>query len=71
MQIAFFLHRFPSVSETFILRQITGLLDLSHDVHIYSERRPTGERACPEFIDYNLAARTTYLDAEMPAESGE
>src|SRR5262245_58652854 len=72
MRIAFFLHRFPVVSETFLLRQITGLLDLGHDVHIFSERRPAQdvEPLHAEMTDYDLAARTTYLEAEMPPESG-
>jgi colanic acid/amylovoran biosynthesis glycosyltransferase len=30
LRIAFFVGQFPVISETFILRQITGLLDLGH-----------------------------------------
>jgi colanic acid/amylovoran biosynthesis glycosyltransferase len=72
MRIAFFLHHFPSVSETFVLRQITGLLDLGHDLEIFSERRPAEgiELNPPEIAKYDLAERVTYLDAEMPPESG-
>src|SRR5262245_61766578 len=72
MRIAFFLHRFPSVSETFVLRQITALLDLGHDIQIFSERRPQeGVEVNPlEIEEYDLAERVTYLDAEMPPESG-
>jgi colanic acid/amylovoran/stewartan biosynthesis glycosyltransferase WcaL/AmsK/CpsK len=72
MRIAFFLHRFPSLSETFVLRQITGLLDLGHDIEIFSERRPPEdvELNPPEMAEYDLAERTTYLDTEMPPESG-
>ena len=73
MRIAFLLHSFPAVSETFILGQITGLLDLGHDVHIYAQRRPPNGESGPihsDFHSYQLASRTTYLDSEMPEESG-
>jgi colanic acid/amylovoran biosynthesis glycosyltransferase len=74
MRIAFLLHSFPAVSETFILSQVTGLLDLGHDVHVFAQRRPpqkiTEEPIHPDFRSYDLASRTTYLDGEMPAESG-
>jgi colanic acid/amylovoran biosynthesis glycosyltransferase len=36
MKIAFFVTEFPSLSQTFILNQITGLLDRGHDVTIYA-----------------------------------
>lgn len=36
MKIAFFLYRFPVLSETFILNQITGLLRRGHDIGIYA-----------------------------------
>jgi len=32
MKIAFVINEFPCLSETFILNQITGMLDLGHDV---------------------------------------
>jgi colanic acid/amylovoran biosynthesis glycosyltransferase len=74
MRIAFLLQSFPTVSETFILSQVTGLIDLGHDVQVFAERRPehtqTDEPIHPDFQSYNLASRTTYLDSEMPAESG-
>ena len=70
MRIAFLVHRFPAISETFILRQIAGLMDLGHEVDIYSERSPNeGEPVHPEFERYAMR-ETTYLDREMPAESG-
>ena len=73
MRIAFLLHSFPVVSETFILGQITGLLDLGHDVHIYAQRRPQDNGSEPihsELKAYDLGSRTIYLDNEMPEESG-
>lgn len=35
MKVAFLVGSFPSLSETFILNQITGLLDRGHEVHVY------------------------------------
>ncbi len=39
MRIAFVLGEFPTVSQTFILNQITGLLAQNHEVHIYALQR--------------------------------
>jgi len=67
LRIAMFVGQFPVVSETFILRQITGLLDLGHTVDIFSDTR--GDRTGPvqaEVAKYRLFDRTTYMD--MPPE---
>lgn len=39
MKIAFFTSEFPSLSHTFILGQVTGLLERGHEVDIYARRR--------------------------------
>src|SRR5215218_4380675 len=71
MRIAFFVGSFPLVSETFILRQITGLMDLGHDVDIFAERKSDSEGPIhPEVHQYGLLARTVYTDNHMPAETG-
>jgi colanic acid/amylovoran biosynthesis glycosyltransferase len=75
MRIAIFVRLFPCISETFILRQICGLLDMGHEVDIYAEERPQdGEPVQPEVAEYGLLSRTTYIDGppealywEMPA----
>ena len=36
MKVAFFVNKFPCISETFILNQVTGLIDRGHEVTIYS-----------------------------------
>lgn len=67
LRIAMFVGQFPVVSETFILRQITGLLDLGHAVDIFSDTR--GDATGPvqtEVAKYRLLDRTTYMD--MPPE---
>lgn len=66
MRIAFFVDQFPSLSETFILNQITGLIDRGHEVDIYCDRevnsKGKGDRHSikmhPEVEQYQLLART-------------
>lgn len=68
MRVGMFVGRFPVVSETFILRQITGIIDLGHEVHIYADTR--ADDACPvhgEVAKYRLLDRTTFMD--MPPET--
>lgn len=67
LRIAIFVGRFPVVSETFILRQITGLLDLGHAVDIYADTRGDTDCVQPEVGQYRLGERTTYMD--MPEAS--
>jgi colanic acid/amylovoran biosynthesis glycosyltransferase len=68
MRIARFLNCFPVISETFILQQITGLIDLGHEVEIYAERSEAARDIHPEVYRYDLLNRTTYLD--LPLEVG-
>src|SRR5207249_5283327 len=63
LRVAVFLGSFPVVSETCILRQITGLLDLGHEVDIYADTRAApGEPVQPEVTSHRLLERTTFLD---------
>ena len=67
LRIAMFVGSFPAVSETFIIRQITGLLDLGHEVDIFSELRgETDSVIHGEIEKYGLLKRTTFMD--MPPE---
>jgi len=61
LKIAYLLSSFPQISETFILNQITGLLDLGHEVEIFSEKRPDSFCIHQDVIRYQLLARTKYL----------
>jgi len=67
MKIAFFVHSFPLVSETFILNQITGLIDRGHDVDIYALRpRPVDFQVVHADVErYHLMERTQYF-SDMP-----
>jgi colanic acid/amylovoran biosynthesis glycosyltransferase len=64
MKIAFVVGTFPALSETFILNQITGLLDRGHDVEIYATGpRDDDPKVHPDVDRYGLLGRTTYVKA--------
>lgn len=60
LRIAFFLHQFPVVSETFILDQITGLLDRGHEVDIYAREAGAVATLGEDLQPYRLLDRTRY-----------
>lgn len=62
MKIAFILGVFPSLSETFILNQVIGLLDAGHQVDIFAFHRPKMGKVQTEVSVYGLLDRTTYID---------
>lgn len=65
MRIAIFVSEFPALSETFVMRQVVGLLERGHDVTVFADR-PRGEPLThPDFEHYGLRRRTRYLG--MPA----
>lgn len=66
MRVAFFVKRFPCVSETFILRQITGLLELGHDVRIFSHLPPDGAPLHDAVERFHLLERTRWVDSRPP-----
>lgn len=61
LRIAFFVSRFPSVSETFIIDQITGLINIGYNVDIFSRIRPDCSTLHSEIQAYNLLKKTYYL----------
>lgn len=60
MNIAFIVREFPTLSETFIFNQITGLIDLGHKVVIFSSRKGTDKKIHPDVSRYSLIAKTRY-----------
>lgn len=60
MKIAFFVSEFPSLSQTFILGQVTGLLELGHEVDIYARRRGAMEVVHEVVTRYRLLERTRF-----------
>ncbi|WP_055106047.1 glycosyltransferase [Paenibacillus ihumii] len=54
MRIAYMVPTFPSLSETFILNQITGLLDLGYEVDIFTLQKINPEKIHEDIIKYDL-----------------
>lgn len=65
MRIAFVIEVFPALSETFILNQITRLLDLGHEVDVFASGRRNEPNVHSDVNKYNLLSRTYY--SGMPA----
>ena len=62
MKIAFIVDGFPKLSETFILNQITGLLDLGHEVEIFARYHSNEEKVHSDVKKYRLMERVHYFD---------
>ncbi len=61
MKIAFFLNEFPALSQTFILNQIIGLIDLGHEVDIIAKIPGKEDTTHQSILDYKLFEHTLYL----------
>jgi colanic acid/amylovoran biosynthesis glycosyltransferase len=61
MRIACVLGSFPALSETFILNQITGLIDRGHIVDIYASGPRDDPKWHPDVERYGLIGRTFYM----------
>lgn len=57
MRVAFLVTAFPTVSETFILDQITGLIDLGCEVEIFAAQPEAQSAVHPEVLAYDLMCR--------------
>lgn len=60
MKIAFLVNQFPSVSETFVLNQIVGLIELGHDVHIFANKAVRNVKIHENYEKYDLLKKTHY-----------
>lgn len=60
MRIAFVLGKFPVPSETFILSQITGLIDRGHEVEIFASPPTNPGKNHQDVGNYQLLAKTHY-----------
>lgn len=65
MKIAFIVGEFPVLSQTFVLNQITGLIDRGHEVDIFAGKPGNDTIVHEEVKKYNLLERTYYQT--MPA----
>ena len=62
LNIAFIVNDFPCISETFILNQITGLLDMGHNVHIFAYKKANNlQKQHTEVSKYDLLSRAEYF----------
>lgn len=61
MKIAFIVTFFPTLSETFIMNQITGLLDSGCDVSIFAAANLHEEKAHPDIEKYHLMDKVQYF----------
>lgn len=62
MKIAFIVSEFPALSETFILNQITELLESKHDVEIFARENPHEEKTHSDVEKYRLMERVHYFN---------
>lgn len=62
MKIAFLVGYFPALSETFVLNQITGLLDRGHNVDIYASSARKETAVHPDVERYELLKHCHYRD---------
>jgi len=65
MYIAFIVDDFPSISQTFVLNQITGLLERGHRVDVYAHQVNTDARQHPDVRRYRLLERTQRLSCPL------
>jgi len=63
MRIAFLVHDFPMLSETFILNQATGLIERGHHVDIFTNRIHDDHKIHPDVEKYGLVQHTYRLPA--------
>jgi colanic acid/amylovoran biosynthesis glycosyltransferase len=63
MRIALITSTFPNLNETWILDQITGLLDRGHEVDIFATTPKDVPKTHAEIGTYNLLARTVHRES--------
>jgi colanic acid/amylovoran/stewartan biosynthesis glycosyltransferase WcaL/AmsK/CpsK len=66
VRVAFIVNQFPLLSETFILNQITGLIDRGCKVDIYAHKIGSELRVHPDVPGYNLLPSTYCLACVGP-----
>jgi len=71
LKVACFIPSFPELSETFILRQIVGLLDRGHDVRIFAHEAAESGRGHPDVERHRLLQRTRVIGGDAPSAPAE
>ncbi len=67
MRIAFIVGKFPTLSETFILNQIVGLIEQGQEIDIYAQQPGDTAKIHPDVEKYQLLERTYYVPEQRPA----
>lgn len=62
MKVLFLVSTFPALSETFILNQITGLIDAGHEIEIVACQKTTNSKYHPDVEKYRLMSKVTFVD---------
>jgi colanic acid/amylovoran biosynthesis glycosyltransferase len=65
MKIAFVVNEFPSISETYILRQIVGLVDQGHEIVIFAGTHGHDDVVHPDVANFKLLSKTIFYN-DMP-----
>ncbi len=65
MHIAIVVNTFPTVSETFIVNQITALIDEGHTIKVCAKKRGSLETIHNSILNYNLLEET-YFNRKKP-----
>mgnify|MGYP000303681705 CR=1 FL=1 len=74
INLVFVQQGFPKLSETFILDQITGLMDRGLGLENWAIFNPKEKQVHPEVLKYDLVKTTRYIslpDGERPGRTGE
>ncbi|MCE9650961.1 MAG: glycosyltransferase [Parvibaculum sp.] len=66
LRVAMFVNEFPALSETFVLNQITGLLDLGHEVTILATQPRVEKGIHADVMRYALGERLRYRNMPAP-----
>jgi colanic acid/amylovoran biosynthesis glycosyltransferase len=61
MKIAYLVDEFPSMSQTFILNQITGMIDAGHRVCIFADGPSNAGKIHSQYKKYNLLEKPVIM----------
>jgi len=67
MKILFIIGKFPLLSQTFVLNQITGLIDRGHEVDIYATSSVNNSTVHSDIEKYHLLDHTYYRSSTYHA----
>ncbi|KGL37379.1 colanic acid biosynthesis glycosyltransferase WcaL [Listeria sp. SHR_NRA_18] len=68
-KVLFFVTEFPTLSETFILNQMTGAIDLGHDITILALKKGNTTQMHADVTAYGLLDKVVYVD--LPDQKGK